>query len=79
MKATWKVRVLWFLLGAVVSGLLTISLVSRATPTKPAYDTQYEVEVLKNRVYNLEQYNKARDKAEQDAAKRAVFHKEGGR
>ena len=58
-------RTLWFVVGAVVSGLLIFGFTSYGTPRQ---DVWAEINSLKNRVHNLEQYNVRREAAERKAA-----------
>ena len=64
----WTNRTLWFLLGLVVAGLMSFVTPSRGEPVQDYYQ---ELASLKQRVGDLEQYNKRREKAEIEAAKQA--------
>jgi hypothetical protein len=66
----WTIRALWFVLGFVVAGLLTITVPSHSEPVQDS--CQEKIASLEQRVANLEQYNTNREKAEQEAARRAA-------
>lgn len=65
----WTNRTLWFLLGLVMAGVMTFVSPSRGEPVQDYYQ---ELALLKQRVSDLEQYNKRREKAEIEAAKQAA-------
>jgi len=73
MKTTWTTKILYFLLGVAVTAIFIVAVPLRAksvSDAKPTADVWEEIGTLKSRVYNLEQYNKAREKAEEEEAKR---------
>ncbi len=65
----WTNRILWIVLGVMVASLLSVATHSRSEPL-PDY-CQQEIAALKQRVAALEQYNRNREKADAEEAKRA--------
>ena len=66
MQRNWVSKVLWFTLGIVVASVFAFAMPARGQD----YYWQ-EIVGLKQRVAALEQYNKNREKADQEAAERA--------
>jgi outer membrane murein-binding lipoprotein Lpp len=66
MNRNWTTKVLCFVLGIVATCLATAIVPAWSVP---AQDLQQQIDSLKTRVYNLEQYNVAVEAAKEAARK----------